>query len=76
MEILTENYRQERKTLPQTAAKFKYSDQKRNENRPIREELERNIQTQFQLQKKWEDAENDNSESQYKNSELNSAWER
>jgi len=51
MEILTENYRQERKTLSQTAAKFKYSDQKRNENRPIREELERNIQTQFQLQK-------------------------
>ena len=30
----------------------------------------------FSYQKKWKDAENDNSESQYKNSELNSAWEK
>ena len=53
MQILTENNREEKKTSSHTAVKIKILSSKRNED--ITEELERNIHTQFQLQKKCEE---------------------
>ena len=60
--------------LPRQDYKLKYWDQKKNE--PIRDELKMNLEKQFELQtKKVADDEIDKQKSQYKNSELNSAWE-
>ena len=62
MQILTENCAQERKiSTSQTAVEITILRYKTNED--ITEELERNIETQFQLQKKWQDAENDKQKS-------------
>jgi len=75
MQILPENNREESESSSQTAAEITILRSKRNGD--VMEELERNLETQFQLhtKKKCEDTENDKQKSQYKNSELNSAWE-